>query len=371
MSTSAQSIFLSGASPKLRFSEFVHKLGLPRSQTSLEVLPSLEPILEGVAAVHLAAVGSLSFIEGPQFAHHLSQTQASAIILPPNQALQDLATARQIAWIVTPHPRLLFAQAIALFYQPFAPAAGIDPSAVIHPTVQLGAGVSIAAQVVIQAGVKLGDGVLIHPHVVIYPQVSIGDRTVLHANCVIHERTQIGADCVIQSGAAIGAEGFGFVPTPEGWFKMPQSGYTVLEDGVEVGCNTAIDRPAVGETRIGRGTKIDNLVQIGHGCQIGPNCAIAGQTGLAGRVSLGKGVILAGQVGIVDQVEVGAGAIVTAQSGVHSSIPAGAIFGGSPALPQKQFLKLNAVQTRLPDLYRWVKQLQRQQSSAPEPPNQI
>ena len=141
------------------------------------------------------------------------------------------------------------------------------------PTV--GQYVHLGANVVIQAEVKIGDRVTIHPNVVIYPGVTIGEGTVLHANCTIQERTQIGANCVIHSGATIGAEGFGFVPTKTGWYKMQQSGYTVLEDGVEVGCNSTVDRPAVGETRIGRNTKLDNLVQIGHGCQIGQNCAFA------------------------------------------------------------------------------------------------
>jgi UDP-3-O-[3-hydroxymyristoyl] glucosamine N-acyltransferase len=340
------------------FQQVVQKLGLSISDTSLVDCPDLQPEISTVAAIEAACSGGLSFVEGERFADSLESTQASALIVPLSPALQAAATARQIAWIATPQPRLVFAQAIALFYQPFAPAPAIHATAVIDPTVELGAGVAISAHVVLQAGVKIGDGVVIHPNVVIYPQVAIGDRTVLHANCVIHERSQIGADCVIHSGAAIGAEGFGFVPTPEGWFKMPQSGYTVIENEVEVGCNTTIDRPSVGETRIGRGSKIDNLVQIGHGCQIGDNCVIAGQAGMAGRVTLGKGVILAGQVGISDQVQIGDGAIASAKSGIHNNIAAGEIVGGIPARPQKLFLKLLALQARLPELYRSVKQLQ-------------
>ncbi len=345
----------------LPFGQVVQKLGLSISETSLANLSDLEPEISGVAAVEVASPGTLSFIEGERFAASLQQTQASALILPLSPDLQAAATARNLAWIATPQPRLLFAQAIALFYQPFAPAPAIHPTAVIDPTVELGTGVAISAHVVIQAGVKIGHQVVIHPNVVIYPQAVIGDRTVLHANCVIHERSQIGADCVIHSGATIGAEGFGFVPTPEGWFKMPQSGYTVLEDSVEVGCNTTIDRPSVGETRIGQGSKIDNLVQIGHGCQIGENCVLAGQVGMSGRVTLGKGVILAGQVGISDQVKIGDGAIATAKSGIHNNIAAGEVVGGIPARPQKLFLKLLALQARLPELYRTVKHLQKQQ----------
>jgi UDP-3-O-[3-hydroxymyristoyl] glucosamine N-acyltransferase len=189
--------------------------------------------------------------------------------------------------------------------------------------------------------------------------VQIGDRTVLHANCTIQERAIIGADCVIHSGAVIGAEGFGFVPTPEGWFKMEQSGRTVLEDGVEVGCNSTIDRPAVGETRVARNTKIDNLVQIAHGCQIGENCAFAAQVGLAGGVKIGNRVILGGQVGVANQATIGDGAIGAAKAGIHSNVAPGAVVCGVPALPRKVFLKASAVYQRLPEMYQTLKQLQR------------
>jgi UDP-3-O-[3-hydroxymyristoyl] glucosamine N-acyltransferase len=201
--------------------------------------------------------------------------------------------------------------------------------------------------------------VCIHANVVIYPDAKIGDRTTLHANCSIHERTRIGAGCVIHSGAVIGAEGFGFVPTSTGWVKMEQSGYTVLEDGVEVGCNSAIDRPAVGETRVGRNTKIDNLVQIGHGCQIGAGCALAGQVGMAGGVTLGNGVILAGQAGIANQVKIGDRAIGSAKAGIHNDVAPGEIVSGNPAVPHKQYLKVSAVLGRIPEMYQTLKQLQR------------
>jgi UDP-3-O-[3-hydroxymyristoyl] glucosamine N-acyltransferase len=164
---------------------------------------------------------------------------------------------------------------------------------------------------------------------------------------------------VIHSGAVIGSEGFGFVPTPTGWFKMEQSGCTVLEDGVEVGCNTTIDRPAVGETRVARNTKIDNLVQIGHGCQIGENCALAAQVGMAGGVKVGNRVILAGQVGIANQAKIGDGAIASAKAGIHNDVEPGAIVSGSPAVAHKLFLKASAIYNRLPEMYQTLKQLQR------------
>lgn len=235
----------------------------------------------------------------------------------------------------------------------------IHPTAVIHPSVQIGSGVSIGAHAVIQADVRIGNGVYIYSHVVIYPQVQIGDHAVLHSGCVIHERTQLGTDCVIHSGAVLGAEGFGFVPTPEGWFKIQQSGYVILEDSVEVGCNSTIDRPSIGKTQVDRHTKLANSVHIGHGCQVGQNCVLAAQVGIAGSSRIGNHVILGNQVGISDHVTVGDHAIATAKAGIHNDIEPGAIFSGYPAVPHKLFVKAAAVYKRLPEVYRILKQLQK------------
>jgi UDP-3-O-[3-hydroxymyristoyl] glucosamine N-acyltransferase len=343
----------------MKFSQLVQKLGGGAACNSLTSNKDGDPEVTGVAAVDEASLGTLSYIEGAKFAAQVGETKASALILPPDEALQAQAQERGIAWIATSAPRLLFAQVIALFYQPFRPAPEIHPTAVIHPSATLGNDLYIGAHVVIQAGVKIGDGVCIHPNVVIYPEAQIGDRTVLHANCTIQERTRIGADCVIHSGAVIGAEGFGFVPTPSGWFKMEQSGYTVLEDGVEVGCNSTIDRPAVGETRIGKNTKLDNLVHIGHGCKVGANCVMAAHVGLAGGVTVGNQVTLAGQVGIANQAHVGDGAIASAKTGIHSDIEPGAIISGYPPVPHKRWLKAATIYNRLPEMYQTLKQLQR------------
>ena len=342
----------------MKFSEIVQKLDLAVAN-SLISQPDIDPDISGVAPIDIAEEGTISYIEGGKFASMVGKTSASALILPKDEALQAQATERGIAWVVGSDPRLLFASAIALFYKPFHPTPEIHPTAVIHPTAEIGNDVYIGAHVVIQAGVKIGNFVCIHPNVVIYPDVQIGDRTILHANCTIHERTQIGSGCVIHSGAVIGAEGFGFVPTPEGWFKMEQSGYTVLEDGVEVGCNSTIDRPSVGDTRVGRNTKIDNLVHIGHGCQIGQNCALAGQVGMAGGVKVGNQVLLAGQVGIANQAYIGDGAIATAKAGIHNDIEPGAIVTGVPAIPHKVFVKAAAIYSRLPEMYQTLRKLQR------------
>ncbi|MBE9048986.1 UDP-3-O-(3-hydroxymyristoyl)glucosamine N-acyltransferase [Nostocales cyanobacterium LEGE 11386] len=344
----------------MKFSEIVNKLNDAVTDHSLITNQDQDPEITGLAAIDEATTGNLSYVEGAKFASFVGTTNASALILSLDKTLQLQAQERGIAWIATPDPRLLFAKAIALFYQPYRPTPEIHSTAVIHPTAKIGQDVYIGPHAVIQQGVEIGDGVIIHPNVVIYPDAKIGDRTTLHANCTIHERTRIGADCVIHSGAVIGAEGFGFVPTRTGWLKMEQSGYTVLEDGVEVGCNSAIDRPAVGETRVGRSTIIDNLVQIGHGCQIGFGCAIAGQAGMAGGVKIGNRVILAGQSGIANQVKIGDGAIASAKAGIHSDVAPGEIVSGVPAIPHKLYLKVSAIYNRLPEMYQSFKQLQRQ-----------
>ncbi len=338
----------------MKFSQIVPKVN--HLAHSLTNNPEIDPDLIAVAAIDEAITGTISYIEGKKYAHWVEKTNASALIIPPDPALQDIASHRQIPWLTSGEPRLTFAQVIDLFYQPYRPQPQIHPTAVIAPGVKLGKNIAIGPHVVIERDVKLGDDVCIHPNVVIYPEVNIGDRSILHANCTIHERTQIGKDCVIHSGAVIGAEGFGFVPIATGWYKMQQSGVTVLEDGVEVGCNSTIDRPAVGETRIGKQTKIDNLVHIGHGCHLGANCALAGQVGLAGGVTLGNRVILAGQVGVANQAKIGDGAIASAQAGIHNDIKAGEIVSGSPAIPHKIYLKIAAITQRLPDMYQFFRE---------------
>ena len=347
----------------MEFQEIIAKLGKAAKNNSFSHNHDSNPQITGVAAIDEATAGQLSYIEGGKFAAMIAETQASALILPPDETLQTQAISKGIAWIVTTQPRLLFAQAIALYYQPFKPSPSIHPTAVIDPNTRVGQNVYIGANVVIQSGVTIGDRTCIHPNVAIYPDVTIGNDTILHANCTIHERTQIGSGCVIHSGAAIGSEGFGFVPTATGWYKIEQSGYTVLEDGVEIGCNSAVDRPAVGETRIGRNTKLDNLVQIGHGCKIGRNCAMAAQVGLAGGAIIGNGVMLGGQVGVANQVKVGDRAIATGQTGITGNVAAGEMVSGMPHVPSKLYRKLFVMYKRLPEIYQMYKELKKHSQS--------
>jgi UDP-3-O-[3-hydroxymyristoyl] glucosamine N-acyltransferase len=343
----------------MKLSEIAARLNLPVT-SSLSHAPDRDPDLAGVTPIKAARPGTISYIEGAKFASYLTATAASALILPEDRDLQQQAGDRGIPWISAADPRLAFSRTIALFYQPFQPDPGVHPTAVIDPSVRLGARVSIGAHVVIQPNVTVGDDVCLHPNVVIYPAVTVGDRTVIHANAVIHERSHLGADCVIHSGAAIGAEGFGFTWANGAWEKVQQSGIVVLEDGVEVGCNAAIDRPSVGETRIGTNSKLDNMVHIAHNCQIGKSCALAAQVGLAGQVQVGDGAILGGQVGAANQTQVGAGVQAGAKAGLHGQIPPGSVVMGNPASPYRTFLKSSAIYNRLPDMQRTLKDLQRQ-----------
>lgn len=351
----------------MNFADIVRQLGDGVADTWT---PDDDLDIQGVAAVETAEPGTISLLDGDRVTAYWDSTQASALIVGKRPELQALLSQRGVAWIAAADPRWAFARAIALFYQPFRPPAGIHPTAAIDPTAKLGRDVSVGAHAVLEAGVELGDGVCVGANVVLYPDVSVGDRSFLHANCTIHERVCIGADCTIQSGAVVGAEGFGFVATPSGAQRMEQSGRVVLEDGVELGCNSTVDRPAVGETRIGRNTKLDNLVQVGHGCRIGANCLICAQVGLAGGVVLGDGITLAGQVGVANRARIGDGAIASAKTGIHRDVEAGAVVSGFPAIENRLWRRTAALYKRLPELYQMLRQIQQRLdgNGAPDAP---
>jgi UDP-3-O-[3-hydroxymyristoyl] glucosamine N-acyltransferase len=323
-----------------------------------------DPDLQGAAALDQASASELSFLEsGHALAGAIAATGAGAVLIPARgddaEVLQAQLRERGIAWVALANPRLGFAEALERLHPQPRPAAGIHPSAVIDPSAQVGEGTHIGAQVVVGAGVRIGAGCVLHPHVVLYDGVEIADGCELHAGAVVQPGSQLGAGCVLQANTVIGGEGFGFVPTARGWRKMPQTGRVVLEAGVEVGSGSCIDRPAVGETRIGAGTKIDNLVHIGHGVTTGQGCALAAQVGIAGGARLGRGVILAGQVGLANQAVMGDGSIASSKSGVHGEVGAGEVVSGYPAIPNRLWLRCAAAFNKLPDLARALRQLEK------------
>lgn len=313
--------------------------------------------ITGVAALAEAKSGDLSFISDPKYLPLIEQTQASAVLVN-TQWIQQISPFRLHKLYTSDNPRYLFAKAIELFYVPAHPT-GIHSTAWIHPDAELGTDVGIGAYVVIEAGAKIGSHTRIHAHTVIGSEVEIGQHCQLFAHCVIHERTIVGDYCVIHSGAVIGDDGFGHIPLPDGsWYRMLQSGRVVLEEWVDIGSNSTIDRPAVGETRLGKGTKIDNLVQIGHGVQTGSHCLFVSQVGIAGGTKLGQQVVLGGQVGIAGHIEIGDQVTAVARSGITNSIGSGEIVAGFPAQSRHQWQRLVAAQHRLPGLLKTIRKLE-------------
>lgn len=319
-----------------------------------------DPELISAASIEKAKTKQLSFLErGNSLTGELSQTFASAVLLPAGDDLQSIADERGIAWAVLEDPRLAFAEALNLLHPKPRALSVIHPTAVFGEHVEVSFGVSIGPRACIGNGCRIGAKSIIHPGVVIYSDVEIGECCELHANAVIHTGSRIGNHCVINSNAVIGSEGFGFVPTEKGWQKMPQTGQVILEDYVEVGSCSTIDRPSVGETRIGAGTKIDNLVQIGHGVTTGQGCAFASQVGIAGGAQIGNGVILAGQVGVANRSIIGDRAIASSKSGVHGEVAAGEVVSGYPAIPNRLWLRCSAAFSKLPEMAKALRELRR------------
>jgi UDP-3-O-[3-hydroxymyristoyl] glucosamine N-acyltransferase len=340
----------------MRFSRLLSQL--PAVGDDLPRHLAEDPEIVGAESLERAGAGQLSFLEpGHAPAATLETTAASAVLLFPDAGLQELASARGLAWAAVPQPRLAFAEALEALYPRRLPEPGVHGTAVVSAEAQVAPEAHVGAHAVIGPGCVVAADCVLHPGVVLLENVHLGRGCEIHANAVLHPGARLGQNCVVHSGAVIGSEGFGFVPTPGGWRKMPQTGLVVLEDGVEVGCGSMIDRPAVGETRVGAGTKIDNLVHVGHGVTIGRGCALAAQVGIAGGARLGDGVILAGQVGVANRATLGDGAIASSKSGIHGDVPPGEVVSGYPAIPNRLWLRCSAAFSKLPEMTRTLRQL--------------
>ena len=340
----------------MKFSDLLSQLSEVTQSTPREV--GCDPELLGAESLERAGASQLSFLEaGHALSLALTASAAAAVLLPLDPELQEAAQARGLAWVALKDPRLAFAEALEALYPRTLPPAGIHASAVVDPSARIGEGVHLAARVVVGADCVLGAGCVLHPGVVLSEDGLLGEGCEVHANAVLHPGSRLGRHCVVHSGAVIGSEGFGFVPSAQGWRKMPQTGQVVLEEGVEVGCGSTVDRPSVGETRLGAGTKIDNLVHIGHGVVTGRGCALAAQVGIAGGARLGNGVILAGQVGVANKAVIGDRAIASSKSGIHGEVGAGEVVSGYPAIPNRLWLRCSAAFSRLPEMAKTLRQL--------------
>ena len=307
-----------------------------------------EEAISSLGAIETAARGQISFCASAQYQKYLVTTGASCVIV----ALDTDVQRKDLTVIRVADPFSAFT-ALQRHFASLAPppiAPGISPAAIIHPSVRLGNNIAVGPCAVIAERVSIGENAQVYPNVSIGNDVTIGAGTVIYPNVTIYNGCKIGARNIIHAGTVIGADGFGFVAKGEGYEKVFQTGIVVVEDDVEIGANVTIDRATLGETRIGRGTKIDNLVQIAHNVVIGENAIICAQTGIAGSTKIGAHVTLAGQAGIVDHIEIANNVIVTAQSGVSKSIATPGAYRGSPAQPLRQTLKNEAVNRRLPEL---------------------
>ena len=328
----------------MKLQEIAGKLGL-----------RLEPAganaeISGIAPIEAAAPGQITFIFNSKYAAQAQTTRASAIIVDENFPALDKPTLR------ARNPQYAYLLAADLFHKPPVYERAIHPTAMIHPSATIGKNASIGAYVVIDADVVIGDNCTLLPHVVIYQGCRIGDNFFAHSHVSIRERSEIANNVLLHNGVVIGSDGFGFAKDESGqWQKIVQSGKVVIEDNVEIQASCCIDRGSLGETRIGRNTKIDNLVHIAHNCIVGENSMLCSQVGLAGSTDLGKNVLLAVQVGVAGHCKLGDGVIVTAQSGTHGDIEPGRMISGSPAFDHKQWRRSTAVFARLPELARAVR----------------
>jgi len=309
--------------------------------------------IRAVAPIDRAQEGDISFIAGPSYAKHLATTGASVLLVPKG----DWQTSKTL--IVVDNPYFAFRQVLEAFYPPHSPLEeGIHPTAIVGPNTQLGAGTAVGAYVVIGRDCHIGAKVQIYPGVFIGDEVEIGEGTLIYPHVTIRERVRIGRNVIIHGGAVIGSDGFGYAQKGDRYYKIPQVGTVVIEDEVEIGANCTIDRATLGETRIRRGAKLDNLIQVAHNVEIGENTVIAAQTGISGSTKIGRNVVVGGQVGFVGHITIGDYSAFGAQAGVTKSIPPHTMVSGYPARPHHQQLRIEAAVQKLPDLIKRIKKIE-------------
>jgi UDP-3-O-[3-hydroxymyristoyl] glucosamine N-acyltransferase len=336
----------------MKLSEVAQKLAC-----RLEGAPDVE--IHGIAGIENAQAGQITFLANRRYFPLLKTTRASAVLIDERIALDRAAGLPPIAALRTANPYLAFAHAIELFYQPPRYPPDVHSTAIVAKTARIEDGAHIGPYCFIDEDAEIGRNAILHSFVTIYRGAKIGDNFFAHAHAVVREFCRIGDRVILQNGAVIGGDGLGFARQKDGsWYKMQQSGPAVLEDDVEVQANACVDRATVGETRIGRGSKLDDLVLVGHASRVDANTMLCGQVGLAGSTKVGAGCILAGQVGTAGHLSVGDGAVVTAKSGIPSDVPAKSLYSGYPAIENRQWLKNTAALNRLPDLQRRVWELE-------------
>ena len=314
--------------------------------------------IKKAASLELASKNEITFLEeNNKLKEFINTTTVSAIIIGKNKHLIDQLNKNKVSIIIVENPRVAFSEVLKLLEKGFDYEIGISNSANIANSAILGKDCYVGPNVFVGENTKIGDYNYIFPGAVIFENVEIGNNNIIRSNCVVYQNSKIKDNCIINSNTVIGSEGFGFIPKEGKWIKMPQTGGVILNNRVEIGTNCCVDRPAVGFTIIGEGTKIDNLVQIGHGVNIGKNCAFAAQVGIAGGANIGDGVILAGQVGVNNRVKIGNNVIASSKCGIHCNIEEGEVVSGFPAMKNKSWLRSSSVFKKLPELAKKLRQL--------------
>jgi UDP-3-O-[3-hydroxymyristoyl] glucosamine N-acyltransferase len=314
--------------------------------------------IRGVAGIESAQAGEVTFLSNPKYSRELTKTLASAVFLNEKAALKRAAGLPPLAALRSQNPYFDFARAIELFSSPAAYPPGIHPTAVVAKSAKIGEGAHIGPHCFVDEGVEIGRRAVLHSLVTIYRNTRIGEDFLAHSQTVVREGCTIGNRVILQNGVVVGGDGFGFAKRADGrWHKIMQNAPVIIEDDVEIQANSCIDRATVGETRIRRGAKIDDLVLVGHACEVGEDAILCGQVGLAGSTRVGNRCILAGQVGSAGHLDIGDGATVTSQSGVPSDIPPGALYSGYPAMENKLWLKAMAALKNLPKMQKTVRRL--------------
>ncbi len=315
--------------------------------------------ITGAAGLDDAQSGQVTFLANPRYTPRVNATHASAIYVSDEAAID-----RAIPILRAKDPYLAYTRALRLFHPEPKISPTIHPSAVIDPSAVVDENVWIGACSVIGPSSRIAAGVRIYPNVTIYENVTIGKDSVIHSGTAIRERSVIGERVVIHNNSVVGCDGFGYAKDEQrSWLKIPQTGRVVVEDDVEIGAGTTIDRASVGESRIGRGTKIDNLVQIGHSCTIGEDSLLCAQVGLAGSSHIGSRVILAGQAGVAGHLTIGDDVVLTAKSATSHDVPAGKIISGIPAFDNKEWLRSTAAYRRLGEMQRRIRELEKKLES--------
>ena len=335
------------------------KLGELAQKLGCKVEGDAQTEIRGIAGIEAAEAGELTFISNPRYRQAARTTRASAVLVAPDLAVEREAGLPPLALVRSADPYLDFARAMPFFYAPPRYAPSIHPTAVIAASAKIGEGAHIGPYCFVDEGAAIGRNAVLHSFVAIYRGARIGEDFFAHAHSVVREGCRIGDRVILQNGVVIGGDGFGFAKQRDGrWYKMLQAGITVIGDDVEIQSNSCVDRATVGETRIGKGAKLDDLVLVGHGGAVGENTLLCGQVGLAGTTRVGNNCILGGQVGCSGHLTVGDGAMITPQSGVPNDVPPGALYSGSPVVEHRQWLKNAAAISRVPDLAKTVRQLE-------------